>query len=925
MPGKRSQSNDTTGNKTGAQPATTSRSARAASSAQPAARSAAAQSGAPAGNFSLSGAEIREQFLHFFEERGHTRMESSSLIPRDPTVLLTTAGMQQMIPYFLGQETPISNRLTTVQKCFRTTDIDEVGDDSHLTFFEMLGNFSVGEYFKREAIEFAWELLTKVYGIPAERLFPTVHEDDKESPGYWQAVTGIPADSITRLDDNWWGPPGDRGPCGPDSEIYYDRGLEYGCGEADCAPACPRCDRFLEIWNLVFMQYYQDVDGNRTPLKHPNIDTGMGLERLAVVLQGKKSIYDTDIFRTIIDAVAQIVGVKYGETDAHDRSLRVVADHGRGLVFMAADGVLPSNTGRGYVFRRVLRRTVRFGKTLGLDRPFLAEVAEVIIKQMGDHYTSLKARHDQIIDVLTMEERKFNLTLASGLALLERELDRLASEGQKMLPGAIAFRLYDTHGFPLELTEEVVAERGMTVDRVGFESEMEQQRERARGANPFQREKGEEAWTNLVKVLPETVFTGYEGVADESEILAILVNGQSVDMVTAPETAAIVLARTPFYAEAGGQKGDQGVLSNEMGAFQTLDTQRPAPGLIVHFGEMTEGSLRVGAPVRAQVNADRRRNIMRNHSATHLLHRALKDIVGEQVNQRGSLVAEDRLRFDFSFNRPLTTEELREVDRRVSAWVLEDLPVTTQVMPYKEAIATGAMALFSEKYGDLVRVVKMGPSTELCGGTHVGATGQIGLYLTTQEASVAANTRRIEALTGVTADTFLRGRSDLLTTVSSRLRTKPDEVLARVDQFQEELADARRELAAAQRTQARAQADQLAAQAERVGDTPVVAAVVSVSDDQSLRELSDTVKAKLGPGVVALLMKTGDQARFVVTVDQSLTARGVDARAIAADLGARLGGKGGGRPDLAQGGGKQVDGAQAAVAAVRDLVASQLR
>ncbi|HET9110129.1 MAG TPA: alanine--tRNA ligase-related protein, partial [Ktedonobacterales bacterium] len=438
------------------------------------------------------------------------------------------------------------------------------------------------------------------------------------------------------------------------------------------------------------------------------------------------------------------------------------------------------------------------------------------------------------------------------------------------------------------------------------------------------REKGEEAWTNLVKVLPETLFSGYDGVSDESEIVALLVNGQPVDMVTAPESAAIVLARTPFYAEAGGQKGDQGVLSNEMGAFQVLDTQRPVPGLIVQFGQMTEGSLRVGASIRAQVNAERRRNIMRNHSATHLLHRALKDIFGEQVNQRGSLVAEDRLRFDFSLNRPLTTEELREVDRRVSAWVLEDLPVMTEVMPYKEAIATGAMALFSEKYGDLVRVVKMGPSRELCGGTHVAATGQIGLYLTTQEASVAANTRRIEALTGVTADTFLRGRSELLTTVSSRLRTKPDEVLTRVDQFQEELAEARRELAAAQRARAREEADRLVAQAARVGDTPVVAAVVSVSDDQALRELSDTVRAKLGPAVVALIMTSGDQARFVVTVDPSLTQRGVDARKIAADLGARLGGRGGGKPELAQGGGKQVEAAPSSAAAVRELVAAQL-
>ncbi|MDE3231463.1 MAG: alanine--tRNA ligase, partial [Chloroflexota bacterium] len=700
---------------------------------------------------------------------------------------------------------------------------------------------------------------------------------------------------------------------------------EYGCGEPDCAPACPRCDRFLEIWNLVFMQYYQDEHGVRTPLKHPNIDTGMGLERLAVVLQGVKSIYDTDIFRTIIDGIAGMVGGAYGANDQHDRALRVVADHGRGLVFMAADGVLPSNTGRGYVFRRVLRRTVLFGKKLGLDRPFLTEVAEIIIRQMGDHYTQLTQRHDQIIDILSMEERKFNLTLATGLELLERELARMEAAGERTLSGHVAFRLYDTHGFPLELTEEVVAEHGLAVDRQGFESEMEQQRKRGQDTNPFKREKGEEAWTNLVKVLPPTVFSGYDGVADESEIVALLVNSQPVDMVTAPENAAIVLARTPFYAEAGGQLGDQGVISNEMGAFQTVDTQRPVPGLTVHFGQMTEGSLRVGASVRAQVNAERRRNIMRNHSATHLLHRALKDLFGDQVNQRGSLVAEDRLRFDFSLNRPLTDEELREVDRRVSAWVLEDLPVTTRIMPYKEATATGAMALFGEKYGDVVRVVEMGSSLELCGGTHVAATGQIGLYLTTQETSVAANTRRIEALTGVTADTFLRGRSDLLTTISARLRTKPDEALNRVDQFQEELAEARKELAAARGAQAAALAEELAGKAVRVGDTPVVAAVVRVSDDQALRALSDTVRQKIGPGVVALALVSGDQARFVVMADPAAVARGANARALAADLGDRLGGKGGGRPEMAQGGGKQVGALGAALAAVPEMVAAQVK
>jgi alanyl-tRNA synthetase len=872
----------------------------------------------------LTGAEIRERFLSFFEAKDHTRLTTSSLIPKDRTLLLTTAGMQQMIPFFLGQEQPPALRMTTVQKCYRTTDIDEVGDESHNTFFEMLGNFSVGDYFKREAIEFAWEFVTQVLKIPAERLYPTVHPDDAESPGYWEEVAGIPAASITRLDDNWWGPPGDRGPCGPDSEIYFDHGPEYGCGEPDCGPGCDRCNRFLEFWNLVFMQYYQDESGVRTPLARPNIDTGMGLERITSILQRKENSYDTDIFRTLMDAVALMAGLTYGANHKYDRALRVVSDHVRGLVFLAADGVLPSNTGRGYVFRRVLRRAVRFGKTLGLDRPFLGDVADAVIRQMSGHYTELAERRDQIIDVLTMEERKFNQTLATGLALLEKELARLADTGKTVLPGAVAFRLYDSHGFPVELTEEVAAERGVRVDHAGFEAELEEQRKRARSLNPFQREKGEEAWTNLVKTLPETAYTGYAGLADESEIVAILVDGIPVDMATAPEHAAIVLARTPFYAEMGGQIGDQGVLSSERGAFQVEDTQRPVPGLTVHFGQMMEGSLQVGGAIRSLVNGDRRRAIMRNHSATHLLHRALKDIFGDQVNQRGSLVAEDRLRFDFSLNRPIATEELRELDRRVSGWVLEDLPVTTQVMPYKEAIASGAMALFSEKYGDMVRVVTMGTSRELCGGTHVAATGQIGLYLTTQETSVAAGTRRIEALTGVTADSFLRGRNDLLGKVSAQMRATPDEVLNRVDQFQEELAAAKRELAAVRRAQARAEADRLVASAIQVSGVQVVAGVTSVTDDEALRALSDTIHNRIGQGVIALIWPNGDQARFLVAVDPALTGRGVDARKIAGELGVRLGGKGGGRPELAQGGGKSLDAASEAVRSVAETVAIQL-
>jgi len=492
----------------------------------------------------LGGAEVRATFLHFFEAQGHRPVPSSSLIPRnDPTVLLTTAGMQQMIPYFLGQEPPPAIRLTSAQKCFRTTDIDAVGDASHLTFFEMLGNFSVGDYFKRDAITFAWSLLTQGYGLPPERLLPTVHPEDDDSPRLWHEIASIPAASITRLADNWWGPPGASGPCGPDSEIYYDRGPEHGCGKPDCAPGCERCERYLEVWNLVFMQYYQDTDGHRTPLKQQNIDTGMGLERLSMVLQGKESVFDTDLFRPILDKFAVLASTTYGADPAHDRSLRVIADHGRGLVFLAADGVRPSNEGRGYVFRRILRRAVRHGKLLGLERPFLAEAADTVIGLMGGHYTELVAHREQILEVLAVEERKFGQTLAVGSHLLSRELDTLERQGTLEVPGEVAFRLYDTHGFPLELTEEVARERGMRVDRPGYERAMRRQQEQSSQQDVFVREQEEETWTAIGKGLPATVFTGYEGTTAASEILAILSGEVPTDEISAPQMAA----RSPGY------------------------------------------------------------------------------------------------------------------------------------------------------------------------------------------------------------------------------------------------------------------------------------------------------------------------------------------------------------------------------------------
>jgi alanyl-tRNA synthetase len=871
---------------------------------------------------------LRAAFLRYFEDQGHYRMPSSSLIPRnDPTVLLTTAGMQQMIPYFLGQEEPPSKRLTSVQKSFRTTDIESVGDASHLTFFEMLGNFSVGDYFKREAIAFAWELLTKQYAIPSELLFPTVHPDDDEAPRYWQEVAGFPADGITRLADNWWGPPGASGPCGPDSEIYYDRGAHLSCGHPDCAPGCDRCERYLEIWNLVFMQFYQDTDGARTPLKQPNIDTGMGLERLAMVMQGKDSVFDTDLFRPIIDTFAALADTSYGANAQHDRSLRVIADHGRALVFLAADGVQPDNTGRGYIFRRVLRRAVRHGKLLGLEEPFLARAADSVIALMAGHYAELAERRDAIVQTLSAEEERFGQTLSVGLQLLTKELDDLARRGANEVPGEIAFRLYDTHGFPLELTEEVAAERGMHVDRPGFEGAMQRQQEQARHPDVFARKGEEEAWTHLVKTLPSTTFTGYGATAGSSEVVAILVDGKPADILSAangPRAAVLILAATPFYAEAGGQIGDTGLIGNETGTFQVDDTRRPVPGLIAHFGRLVQGSLRVGSEVRAEVDAPRRQAIMRNHSATHLLHRALKDILGEQTHQQGSLVAPDRLRFDFNLPRPMTVEEQREIDRRVNELVLGNAPVTTAVMPYREALATGAMALFSEKYGDMVRVVTMGSSKELCGGTHVGATGEIGIYLTTQEAGLGATTRRIEALTGVGARTWALERSDLLESAAERLQTAPDSLLERIQQMQEELGETRRQLRKVRAEQGREEAAHLAASPVEVRGVQVVAAQVSAPDDRALRELGDAVRGRLGPGVIVLAAAEDGQARFIVTLDATTEQRGLHAGTIARIVGERLGGRGGGRPDSAQGGSKETARLRETLAAVPEVVGSLL-
>jgi alanyl-tRNA synthetase len=867
----------------------------------------------------LTSAEIRSRFLDFFASKGHVKVPSSSLIPRnDPTVLLTTAGMQQMIPYFLGRETPPALRLTSAQKCFRTTDIDKVGNERTLTFFEMLGNFSVGDYFKREAIGFAWEFLTQVMGLPADRLYPTVHPDDDEAPVYWHEVAGFPDEAITRLEDNWWGPPGASGPCGPDSEIYYDRGIEHGCGRADCRPGCD-CERFLEIWNLVFMQYYQDLDGTRTPLPRKNIDTGMGLERLAMVIQGKQSVFDTDMFRAVIDHFARLAGTSYGDDPRTDVSLRVIADHARALVFLAADGVLPSNEGRGYIFRRILRRAVRHGKLLGLDKPFLAVAADVVIALMGDHYTELRQQQARIVDVLSMEERKFSQTLNTGLMLLNDLLSDLRARHQRVIPGEEVFKLYDTHGFPVELTEEIAAEQGFTLDMAGFEQAMQRQQERSRAgaASAFTQSRDDRALTAILQRVGPTRFTGYEGTSGIGKVVGLVVNGEEMESVSAPQQALVILDSTPFYAESGGQIGDQGDIIGSVGVFKVQDTRRPLKGLIVHYGELVEGHLRVGEEVQCDVIAQRREDTMRNHSATHLLHKALRDMLGTQVEQRGSLVEPERLRFDFTCPRPLTHEELVQLDAQINRWIRADFPVQTRIMPLKDALATGAMALFGEKYDDLVRVVSMGSSTELCGGTHCRTTGQIGIYVTVQESSIAAGIRRIEALTGRGAETYLRQRREIVDTLSAKLQVPSDGLVARVEQLTQELAQARRQIAQFQREAALREAEEVAARAQRIAGVPVVATTVEAPDEKVLREMGDMVRSKLEqPGVVVLAASFAERVGVQVSIDAALTKRGLHAGKLAALVGERLGGKGGGRPESAQGGGKN----RAELGAALDLV-----
>jgi alanyl-tRNA synthetase len=867
--------------------------------------------------------QLRQAFLDFFRQKGHKIIPSSPLIPKgDPTLLLTNAGMVQIKPYFLGEQAPPSPRLASCQKCFRTSDLASVGDAGHLTFFEMLGNFSVGDYFKREAIVWAWEFVTERLKLDRERLWATIFLDDDKSFGYWREV-GVPENKILRFgeEDNFWGPAGDSGPCGPCSEIHYDFGEEFGCGRSSCRPNCD-CGRFSEIWNLVFTQYDQDREGNRTPLARPNIDTGMGLERTAAVLQGKTSVYDTDLFIPLMKEIAGLSGRKYGADEASDNAMRVVVEHGRGIAFLIADGVLPGNEGRGYVLRRVLRRTALFGRRLGLEKPFIDNIIETTIKLMGHTYPELKKRREFILEVVGEEEARFGTTLSTGLELLDEIVAEAAEKGKKEISGERAFKLYDTYGFPVELTQEIASERGFSVDLAGFEKEMEKQKGKARESHKFKVKAGG-GEVEIHGELGATSFVGHGSLSAKSKILKLSVNNRPADKIEAGQEAGLVLESTPFYGEMGGQVGDTGEIRGHNGLFEVSDTVQVPPGIIVHQGSITEGYLSVGDEVEAEVETERRLDIARNHTATHLLQMALRKVLGEHVQQRGSLVAPHRLRFDFSHLKALTTKQIAEVNRIVNEAIRRNLPVYDEVVPYKGAIESGAIALFDEKYGDTVRVLKIGRpfiSAELCGGTHVSATGEIGLFHIISEGSIGAGLRRIEAVTGRGAEEYFDERLTDLEHIARALESSTEEARQKAHILVGELENERKQRLALERELARKTAESLLSQAEVVSGLKILVAEVPSSRMEILREMADLIRDKLGSAIVVLGTIYQDKPAFLAAVTPDLVAQGYDAGKIIKQVAGMAGGGGGGRPSLAQAGGKDKKKLGQALKLVKSLI-----
>ena len=880
--------------------------------------------------------EVRETFLRFFEERGHVRVPSMSLVPQDPTLLFTNSGMVQFKDVFLGLGSRPYRRAVDVQKCMRVAgkhnDLEDVGRDGyHHTFFEMLGNWSFGDYYKREAIAWAWELLTQVWGLPPERLWATCFEDeygeiprDDEAAEIWVAQPGFDPSHVLFFGrkENFW-EMAEVGPCGPDSEIHIDRGPEFCDRQDEPGHVCRvngGCARFLELWNLVFIQYNRTGPTTLEPLPAKHVDTGMGFERLVAVLQGARDNYGTDLFLPLMDRVQELCGQSAEERERDVVAYRVIADHGRAAAFLVADGVVPGNEGRGYVLRMILRRAARFGRKLGLVRPFLAEVTDVVADRMGEAYPELVRQRAFIRQVVTAEEERFARTLEGGLLRLEELVAAAKAEGRGRLRGEDVFRLYDTYGFPREMTWDVAREEGLEVDWEGFEREMERQRARARARSTFLVAQPAPSLQALAERGVRTEFVGYRRLRASAEVVALLRDGVGVDAAEPGEAVEVVLDRTPFYAEAGGQVGDTGWLRSSSARFQVLDTQRPAGQVVVHRGVVREGTLRVGDRVRAEVDAARRRETMRHHTATHLLHKALREVLGEHARQAGSLVAPDRLRFDFLHLQPLTPDQLRAVEERVNEKVLEAIPVRVDFLPYEEALRRGAMALFEEKYGDVVRVVSVGDySRELCGGTHLRNTSEVGLFRILQETGVASGVRRIEAVAGWAAYRWACRQAELLQTTAQKLRAPSEEVPARVERLLQQLRDLERQLATLQQGLGAAELERALERAREVCGVRVVSARFDGLREQALRALGDQLRDRLRSGAVVLGSALDGRVALVAMVTRDLTQR-LKAHELIQPVAELVEGRGGGRPELAQAGGRNPDRLDEALERVPEFV-----
>ena len=873
--------------------------------------------------------ELREMFLTFFESKGHLRLPSFPLVPEnDPSLLLINAGMAPMKPWFKGEEEPPRRRVCTCQKCIRTGDIENIGHTArHGTYFEMLGNFSFGDYFKHEAIAWTWEFLTdpKWVGLEKDRLYPSVYQEDDEAFNIWRDEVGIPEDRIYRMgkEDNFW--EHGSGPCGPCSEVYYDRGEEFGCGSPDCKPGCD-CDRYMEVWNNVFTQFDNDGEGHYTELAQKNIDTGMGLERLAVICQNVNSLFDVDTVMNITNKVSELTGAHYGDSQASDVSLRIITDHIRSATFMICDGVLPSNEGRGYVLRRLLRRAARHGKLLGVNEPFLYQILDTVIHENEGEYKDLRQKQDYITKVVRTEEENFAKTIDGGMKIFADLLAEHKAKGETQFSGKDAFKLYDTYGFPVDLTEEMVQDEGMTLDRAAFDEEMEAQRVRARKAREAL---GDLGWSGVEfgKEIPSTVFDGYDKTEiTGAKVVAIVAEDQLVDEIVSGMEAIVVLDTTPFYAEMGGQVADHGTITAEGMTYNVTDVQKNKGGKFMHYGKLTQGSLKVGDTVTATIEVDRRKAIMRAHTATHLLDKVLRTVLGDHVHQAGSLVEPDRLRFDFTHFSALTAEELAKVSALVNEAVLEGYDVVTEELPIEEAKKKGAIALFGEKYGEVVRVVDMGEgySVEFCGGTHLSNTAKVGVFHISNEFSVASGVRRIEATTGKLSLDVMNRNQKMLFEAAAVLKAKPGELREKAKAMMTEAKKLHQEIEKFKAEASVGEARQFLMSAKTVGELKVLTASRENVDAATLRQMGDFLKDK-EPNVVAVLASTSDEKiSFLAVCGKNAIAKGIKAGDLVKNVCTICGGKGGGKPDSAMGGGKDMLKLDDALASVDDYVAVKL-